>query len=180
MKRFSDFVEPLAQEFGGVSYIGVSEGGAFGLDYQIMNKVLEASASHNPDDILAYTDEFPAVSQAYPLDRLALLCSRLSAGNYKPEDFRNFDLRSKSSLSYNESVLWFQNNEKLLSPEDRLNVLVIRAPLDPVAPKDTTLLEGTFRNYSLPGEHFVGIAIGLTALAPVYMNFLLRENNYAL
>jgi hypothetical protein len=109
------------------------------------------------------------------LHKVINICGRLRTG--KQKGFRSLKTRSKSSISFNQAVKLFEQQENLLSSEDRKRIMTIRALLgDELVPSDTTTINGAY-NLAIPTvEYSISIILALTILSKSLISFLKDTN----
>jgi len=104
------------------------------------------------------------------------VCGRLKVGTHK--GFRSFELRTKTSPAFAQSVLLCEKNLTSLTKSDKNKIMTVQAKFgDELVPSETTLIEGAF-NATVPTlEHMFSIVLSLTLFSKPLILFLIESNN---
>lgn len=107
------------------------------------------------------------------ISKVVNICGRLRKGDQK--GLRGFEVRTSSSKSFRDSVLMFEQEENLLTKNNRKRVMTVTAKFgDELVPYGTAILPGAL-NLQVPTfEHLLGIGFALNFFKPV-ISFLASQ-----
>jgi hypothetical protein len=143
-ERMLSFIDQLLKN-GSVSVIGTSAGGSFAFNV-----------------FQEYKDK---------VDKGINVCGRLRTG-HPHRTFRSLEAVTKGTPAFRQSVLRFEENEKLLSVNDRSRLMTIRPAFgDEAVPPETVPVEGALNTLVYTPEHIAGIGLSLLFPSAIF-NFL--------
>ncbi len=142
LKRLIDYINCLQDKGGIVSLVGASAGGSVALN---------------------------ALVEQHKINAVVNLCGRLQAGkNVSPA----LKVASKNSISFRESVIFFESREPRMTKHLRQKVLTLTPIWDEIVPKPTVFLKGA-TNKTLPSvEHMLSGFLGMTIFSSMIVKFL--------
>lgn len=140
LERLLKLIDKLHKEGKKVSLVGTSAGGSAVLNAFVKRKNV--------------------------IHKVVNVCGRLRVG---PESgFRSFALKSKSSLSFADSVKMFESKESLLTEKDRKRIMTIMPIFgDQLVPSSTVFIEGAVNKKIFMGEHILSITYAMAIYTPL-------------
>jgi len=145
LQRLRDMTFALSKKTSSISVVGCSAGGSAALNLFI--------------------------DQNNIVGRTINVCGRLRQGTQT--GFRSFKAKTKSSISFAESVQLFERHESSLTKQQRERIMTIHSLFgDQLVPAETTTLEGAY-NITIPTtEHTISIYMALSLFSEPLINFL--------
>lgn len=149
LNRLLTLIDELKNKGKVISLVGTSAGGSVAINAFIRRKKL--------------------------IYKVVNICGRLKVG--PTEGWRSFKSTTSHHKAFAQSILFLENNAKLLNPGNRKKIMTMTAMFgDELVPKETNSFEGAY-NVSIPTfEHMTSIILSLTLFSNKIFSFL-RSNN---